>query len=170
MGLQDPAEDAAGATPAGCRRHQKKLTRNRRQGCPRNALGGNADALATSLNTITNATLAWAAAGGLYPSSEGGDCIVIGGGDNMFHVNKGAIGIRIDAGVGVDLRNVEIDTVRNTGRPVGTLCPDQRKRHPAQSQSWYGNFDIIFGTVSRAFAAPNVPTTVRVPWSPYCPC
>lgn len=142
--VKDPAEDAAGAPPAGCRRHQKKLARKqRRQGCPRNALGGNADALATSLNTITNATLAWAATGGLYPSSEGGDCIVIGGGDNMFHVNKGAIGIRIDAGVGIDLRNVEIDTVRNVGRPVGTLCPALNKRHPAQSQAWYTGTDAV---------------------------
>ena len=144
--IRDPDETAAGATPAGCRRKQKKRALSRRQGgeggCQRNALGGNPDALATSLNTITNTTLDWAANGGLYTGSEGG-CLVIGGGDNMFHVNKGAIAIRIDAGVGIDLRNVEIDTVRNTGRPVGTLCNDLQKRHPAQSQSWYTGTDAV---------------------------
>jgi len=99
------------------------------------SLGGTEDRLQTFLNSIRQTTLDWAAAGGQYPAT---DNFVICGGDNMFHVNKGAIGVRVDAGDRVVLRNVEIDTVRNKGRPPSALCPagSTVKLHPMMSQAW----------------------------------
>jgi hypothetical protein len=103
--------------------------------CMRN-LGGEPDVLQIFPNSIRQTTLDWAARGGQYPSSDG---FVICGGDNMFHVNKGAIGVRIDAGDRVVLHNVAIDTVTNSGKPPTTLCPASNPvhLHPMQSQAWY---------------------------------
>lgn len=136
--IKDPEEDMAGQ----CLRKRKRQTQG---SCQRGELGGNPASLATSLNTITAATLAWAARGGSNGDVSSNNCLVIGGGDNMFHVNKGAMGLRIDGGSNVDIRNVEIDTVRNFGKPVGTQCmlnPNLR-RHPLQTQPWYTGTDSI---------------------------
>lgn len=105
------------------------------------SLGGNASALSTFLNTIRPSTLDWAAKGGLYPAS---DDFVICGGDNMFHVNKGAFGVRIDGAQNIVIKNVEIDTIINSGRPVATICgkPTQRL-HPMQTQQWYTGTDSV---------------------------
>ena len=99
------------------------------------SLGGTADRLQTFPNSIRQTTIDWAAAGGQYPAT---DNFVICGGDNMFHVNKGAIGVRVDAGDRVVIRNVEIDTVRNNGRPPSALCPARTtvKPHPMMTQAW----------------------------------
>jgi len=105
-------------------------------------LGGDANRLQVWPNSIRQTTLDWAARGGLYPSTDG---FVICGGDNMFHVNKGAVGLRVDAGDAIVVRNVEIDTVRNSGRPPTTLCPSSRtvRLHPLQSQAWYTGNDAV---------------------------
>eukprot|EP00041_Stephanoeca_diplocostata_P022160 m.525069 g.525069 ORF g.525069 m.525069 type:complete len:938 (+) comp21999_c0_seq2:92-2905(+) len=104
-------------------------------------IGGNASALPIFLNTIRQSTLDWAAQGGLYSAS---DDFVICGGDNMFHVNKGALGIRVDAGLQAVFKNIEVDTIRNSGKPVSTICTSQTLRlHPHQSQQWYTGTDAV---------------------------
>jgi len=75
--------------------------------------------------------LDWAATGGPFT----GEAQVICGGDNMFHVNKGVFGIRIDAGVGINLQNVEVDTVENFAQPGSSMCGDSMvNSHPASIQ------------------------------------
>jgi hypothetical protein len=54
------------------------------------------------------------------------------GGDNMFHMNKGVFGIRLDAAENVKLQNVEIDTIENFAPPGSPMCGgDIYKSHPA---------------------------------------
>lgn len=61
-------------------------------------------------------------------------------GDSMFHVNKGAIGFRIDAARGVTLRNTRVYDSRNLGAPGSGLCGDYSngKSHPQAALPGYG--------------------------------
>lgn len=69
-------------------------------------------------------------------------------GDSMFHVNKGAIGFRIDAAVNVRLRNTQVNDIRNFGAPGSDLCGDYSdgKSHPMATLPGYG------GAWTRAYA------------------
>jgi len=99
--------------------------------CKMNQKGGDPADLQTELNLIRQETLDWAATGGPFT----GEAQVICGGDNMFHVNKGVFGIRIDAGVGINLQNVEVDTVENFAQPGSSMCGDSMvNSHPASIQ------------------------------------
>jgi len=83
------------------------------------------------LNLIRQETLDWAASGGPFT----GEAQVICGGDNMFHVNKGAFGIRIDAADGITLNNVQVDTIENLAQPGSPMCgKDMANSHPASIQ------------------------------------
>lgn len=101
---------------------------------------GDPSALATQLNTIRQTTLDWAAEGGPFDSTD-----IICGGDNMYHVNKGAFGIRFDGGQRLTLRNVDIDSIRNTGKLVSKTCGKTDVHiHPmAHSPAWYTGTDSV---------------------------
>ena len=99
--------------------------------CRMNQKGGDPAELQTQLSLIRQETLDWAASGGPFT----GEAQVICGGDNMFHVNKGVFGLRIDAAVGVTLDNVVIDTVENLAQPGSPMCGDSMSNsHPASIQ------------------------------------
>ena len=124
----------APAAVTGCQRDARQTASGVRA-------AGDPSGLPTQLNTIRPATIEWAAKGGYLPQSAG---TYICAGDNMFHVNKGAFGMRIDAGENVLLRSVVIDGVDNTAPPASTLCAAEDKHtHPLQAQPWYTGSDAV---------------------------
>eukprot|EP00040_Diaphanoeca_grandis_P028181 m.162107 g.162107 ORF g.162107 m.162107 type:complete len:936 (-) comp31262_c0_seq1:73-2880(-) len=137
--MTDPDAKYADFGTVGCQRSQQIQPVGGPATCQRK-LGGNASKLSIYLDTIPKSILDWAANGGRY--QPGTSDFVTCGGDNMFHVNKGAIGLRIDGADGVVLRNVEIDTVRNLGKPVSSRCGAETSfLHPEQTQYWYTGTD-----------------------------
>ena len=119
--------------PSKCRRSEAHKSGPRApRSCQKFKLGHKADDLHIELNLIRQETLDWAAKGGNY---EGADQVICGG-DNMFHVNKGAMGIRLDAGDGITVSNVNIDVVENQASAGSRMCSGVRKvrAHPQDSQ------------------------------------
>ena len=68
-------------------------------------------------------------------------------GDSMFHVNKGAIGFKIDAATDVRLVRTSVEGLANHGRPGDGVCGDYRRStsHPAATLHGYG------GAAARAY-------------------
>ncbi|NOU51026.1 hypothetical protein HG263_10825 [Pseudoalteromonas sp. JBTF-M23] len=69
-------------------------------------------------------------------------------GDSMFHVNKGAIGFKLDGAQDVTLINTKIEQIKNFSQPGSTMCGDPKtvKSHPLATLSGYG------GTASRGYS------------------
>jgi len=132
-----------------CRRNQPAPSSGPRapRQCPRFKLGQEETELQVELNLIRQETLDWAAKGGSY---EGSDDIICGG-DNMFHINKGAMGLRFDAGESISVTNVKIDVVENLADPGSRMCrtPGQKNRaHPQDAQELYMGGDAVGISVS----------------------
>ncbi len=61
-------------------------------------------------------------------------------GDSMFHVNKGAIGFRMDGARNVQLTNTSVEGLINLGAAGSTICGDYSAglSHPAATLPGYG--------------------------------
>lgn len=78
--------------------------------------------LDVSRSSLTPEALAWVEG---VPGSQtlaDIDASFICNGDSMFHVNKGAIGFKIDAADNVKLKHTSVHNVTNLGLPGATIC------------------------------------------------
>ena len=82
--------------------------------------------LSMSRNSITDDTIKWAEGLNKYPSYNSTDMNICGG-DILFHVNKGAFGIRIDVARNIILRNISITNVSNDGLAASLRCGNYYK-------------------------------------------
>jgi hypothetical protein len=77
---------------------------------------------------------------------------IICNGDSMFHVNKGAIGVRIDGCNTVNLNNCSVTNISNIGESGSLLSGEYIKSHPGQGKMiGYGgskSYGIIFSAVN----------------------
>ena len=90
--------------------------------------------LSTKRSTVSSWVTHWAAAGlQLHLSTSTKVC----GGDTMFHVNKGVIGLRIDVGTQIELDRVTIEGVSSRGRPGSTECGNYVTSHPLATLPYY---------------------------------
>lgn len=101
--------------------------------------------LSTKRNTIDGSTLEWIETSGpmstLLESVGGYVC----NGDVMFHVNKGAIGMKLDGVNGLHVKDCSVADIQNVGPAGSDLCNDNSpyrlklgKSHPLATLPGYG--------------------------------
>lgn len=98
--------------------------------------------LSTSRNSITSRTIEFA------EGATGIDSVAVNGiykcnGDSMFHVNKGVIGFKMDAGDNIYMENCRCYNVSNSGAIGSDLCDEAYKNgvgksHPDATYYGYG--------------------------------
>lgn len=97
----------------------------------------------TSRNSISQELITWVESGTpltnyleLNPGPHGTGFIC--NGDQMFHVNKGVIGFKLDGAIGVDVRNSQAKNISNIGKAGSSICGSYERSHPAATLKGYG--------------------------------
>ena len=112
----------------------------------------------TSATTIDTALVSWAesgSSGDLAATMSANGMSYLPGGDTMFHVNKGVMGIRCDGVSGLVLTNVSITNVVNRGALGSTLAGryfGSARGHPNQNDDiGYGGAQVRGLVLARCF-------------------
>lgn len=99
--------------------------------------------LDTSRNSINQELITWVESGAtlasyleLNPGPHGTGFIC--NGDQMFHVNKGVIGFKLDGAIRVVVKNSKVKNISNIGKAGSTICGNYERSHPAATLQGYG--------------------------------
>lgn len=96
-----------------------------------------------SRNSISKNLISWAESGAplsAYISTNKGPngTGFICNGDQMFHVNKGVIGFKLDGAINVKVMNSGADSISNIGQPSSNACGNYSISHPKATLEGYG--------------------------------